>query len=180
MSLYKEFKDTLVYDLQKNMEKSNIFEVPRIDRVVVSMWIGSLATRKQVKDFSDLISNLSKITGQKPTLINAKKSVSSFKLREWMPVMLKTTLRRQRAYDFLERLNKLTLPRVRDYNWLSPKKFDWMWNYNIGFSDQNVFPELSPDEIYTPQGVQVSIVTTTTSDEEAKKLLKSLWFIFNQ
>lgn len=178
MNLYKEFKEKISYDLQKDMWKSNILAIPRIEKVVVSMWIWTLVTKKWVKDFSDLIDNLKKITWQKPTVVNAKKSVSTFKLREWMPVMLKTTLRRQKAYDFIDRLNKLVLPRVRDFEWISSKKFDWRGNYNIWFKNQTVFPELSPEEIITQHGIQVNITTTTTSDEEAKKLLKSLWIIF--
>ncbi len=178
MSLYKEFKNNISKSLQKDLWKKNILAVPRVDKVVVSMGIWTLVTRKAVKDFSDLIDNLQKITWQKPVVVNARKSVASFKLREWMPVMLKVTLRREKAYDFLEKLNKLVLPRVRDFAWLSDKKFDGKWNYNIWFKDQSVFPELSPEEIITPHGIQVNIWTNTTDDEEARKLLESLWIIF--
>ncbi len=178
MSLYNKFKETGIYDLQKQLWVKNIFQVPKIEKVVVSMWIWSLATRKAVKDFSDLISNMEKITWQKPMIVTAKKSVSNFKLREGMPVMLKTTLRRKKAYDFIERLNKLVLPRVRDFDGLTPKKFDSLGNYNIWFKLQNVFPELSPDEIITPYWIQITIVTSTSDNEQAKALLQSLWLIF--
>lgn len=179
MNLYKDFKEKKIYDLKNKFGLSNIFEVPRVDKIVISMWIWSLATRKWVKDFSDLISNMEVISGQKPTVIKSKKSVSNFKLRDWMPVMLKVTLRREKAYDFLDRLSKLILPRVRDFEWLSSKKFDGNWNYNIWFQNQSVFPELFPEDIKTPHWLQVNIVTTTTDDDKAKELLKTLWIIFN-
>ncbi len=178
MSLYNDFKENIVYKLKDKLWKSNVLEVPRIQKVIISMWIWSLSTRKWVKDFTDLISNLEKITWQKPTLVNAKKSVSNFKLREWMPVMLKTTLRREKAHDFIDRMSKLVLPRVRDFDWLSSKKFDWNWNYNLWFVNQSVFPELSPEEITTPFGIQVTIVTSTTDDSNAKSLLEEMWLIF--
>jgi len=180
MGLYQDFKEKIMYELKEKLWKKNIHEVPKIDKVVVSMGIGSLATRKGIKDFSDLEKNLATITWQKPVLIRAKRAVSNFKLRKWMPVMLKVTLRKKRAYDFLERLVKLVLPRVRDFKWVSPRKFDWWWNYNIWFTSQTVFPEIHPDDIKTPMGVQVSISTTADTDEEAKVLLEHLWFVFEK
>lgn len=178
MSLLKTFNKETVPKLKKELGKTNVFEVPKIDKIVVSMWIWSLATRNNVKDFSDLESNLATITWQKPVIVKSKKSVASFKLREGMPVMLKVTLRREKAYDFIERLVKLVLPRVRDFTGLSDKKFDGKWNYNLALESQIVFPEISPDEITTSKGIQVNINTTTADDQEAKKLLESLWIIF--
>lgn len=178
MSLYNDFKEKIILNLKKDLGQKNVNAVPKIDKVIVSMGIWSLATRKWVKDFSDLISNLEKITWQKSQTIFSRKSVSNFKLREWMPVMLKTTLRREKAYDFIERMRDLVLPRVRDFEGLSKRKFDWNWNYNIGFPNQTVFPELSPEEIVTPYWIQITIVTTTSNDEKASKLLQSLWLIF--
>ncbi len=180
MSLYKEFREKIRYELKDKLNKKNIHEVPQIEKVIVSMGIGSLVTRKGIKDFSDLEKNLATITGQKPVIVRAKRSVSNFRLREGMPVMLKVTLRKKRAYDFIERMVKLYLPRVRDFKWVSPRKFDWWWNYNYAFLNQTVFPEIHPDDIKTPMGVQVNIVTTTDSDEEAKILLESLGFIFEK
>ena len=180
MSLYKEFKEKIRPQLKEKLWKKNIHEVPQIEKVIVSMGIWSLVTRKGIKDFSDLENNLATITWQKPVVVKAKRSVSNFKLREGMPVMLKVTLRKQRAYDFLERMIKLYLPRVRDFKWISPRKFDGFGNYNYAFLDQTVFPEIKPDDIKTPMGVQVNIVTTTDSDEEAKILMESLGFIFEK
>jgi large subunit ribosomal protein L5 len=180
MSLYKKFKEEIRKELKEKLGKKNIHEVPQIDKIIVSMGIGSLVTRKGIKDFSDLEKNLATITGQKPVVVRAKRSVSNFKLREGMPVMLKVTLRGKRAYDFIDRMVKLYLPRVRDFKGISPRKFDGFGNYNYAFLNQTVFPEINPDDIKTPMGVQVNIVTTTDSDEEAKTLMESLGFIFEK
>lgn len=179
MNLYAAFKKTIKQALQKDLEKANIHEVPSVDKVIVSMGIWSMATRKWAKDFTDLETNLATITGQKPHLIKSTKSISNFKLREDMPVMLRTTLRWEKAHDFITRLVILTLPRVRDFQWLSSRKFDGQGNYSIWFKDQSVFPELPFENVKTPMGVQVTITTTTYEDDEAKKLLKALWIIFD-
>ncbi len=162
----------------KSLWKTNIHEVPAIDKVVVAMWIGSLATRKWMKDFSDLQENLRLLTGQQPQMILSKKSVSNFKLREWMPAMLKCTLRWKRAYDFIERLVTMSFPRLRDFEWLSPRKFDWHGNYSLWFKDQSAFPELNPEDIKTSLWMQVTICTSSSSDTDAKVFLESLWILF--
>lgn len=118
------------------------------------------------------------ITGQKPQMILSKKSISNFKLRENMPVMLRCTLRNKKAYDFLERVIQLVLPRVRDFQGISPKKFDGHGNYTLGLVSQAVFPEINPEELTTPIGVQITIVTTTTVDAEARAFMESIGFIF--
>lgn len=180
MTLYNDFKSTWKANLKEKLSKKNIHQTPVIDKVVVSMWIWSLVTRKWVKDFSDLEDNLKAITWQKPQLIKSTKSISNFKLREDMPVMLKVTLRKKKAFDFLERLNTMVLPRVRDYDWLKVKKFDWKWNYNMWFKNQVVFPEIEPEAIKTSMWIQVTICTTADDNSDAKELLKTLWFIFNE
>lgn len=180
MSLYASFKTTGKKQLQEKLGKSNIHEVPVIEKVVVAIGIWSLATRKWIKDFSDLEKNIMTITWQKPHMILSKKSISNFKLRENMPVMLRTTLRGQKAYDFIERLVTLVLPRVRDFHWVSNKKFDGHGNYSLGFPSQAIFAEISPEDVTTNAGVQVTIVTSTVVDAEAKALLQSLWIIFVQ
>ncbi len=179
-SLYNKFKEKIRYELKEKLGKKNIHEVPQVDKVIVAMGIGNLATKKGMKDFSELEENLAKITGQKPVIVKAKKSVSNFKLREGMPVMLKVTLRREKAYDFLERLNTYVFERVRDFKWLSEKKIDNQANISFGFKDQTVFAELTPDEIKIPQGVQVTISTTSDSKEDTKALLESLGFLFTK
>lgn len=180
MSLYNTFKSTIVTDLFKELKKDNIHQVPKIDKVVVAMWVWSLATRKWVKDFSDLESQLIAITWQQPHMILSKKSVSNFKLREGMPAMLKVTLRWERAYGFIERMSILTLPRVRDFSWVSSKKFDGNWNYSMWFKSQAVFAEIVPEEIKNQMWVQVTISTTADTDTDAKSLLQHLWIIFEK
>ena len=179
-SLYKRFKEKIRYELKEKLNKKNIHEVPQVDKVIVAMGIGNLSTKKWMKDFSDLEANLAKIAWQKPVIVKAKKSVSNFKLREWMPVMLKVTLRKDKAYDFLERLNTYVFERVRDFKWISEKKIDSQGNLSFGFTDQTVFAELTPDEIKIPQGVQVTISTTSSNKEDTKALLESLWFLFTK
>jgi len=177
-SLYNVFKDKIVYELKEKLGKKNLHEVPKIDKVIVAMWIGNLSTKKWVKDFSNLESNLAKITWQKPVIINARKSVSNFKLREGMPIMLKVTLRREKAYNLLERLNTYAFERVRDFKWIPERKIDKQGNLSFGFKDQTVFAELTQDEIATPQGIQVTISTTSNVREDTKVLLESLGFLF--
>ncbi len=180
MSLYKVFKEEKRKNLQKKMEKKNLYEVPEVEKVIVAMGIGNLSTKKWVKDFSELENTLAKITGQKPVLIRAKKSVSNFKLREGMPIMLKVTLRGEKAYDFIERLVTYVFPRSRDFEWVSPKKIDKWWNISFGFKDQTVFAEIHPDEIKTPQGIQVTISTTSDSPSDTKLLCEELWILFTK
>lgn len=180
MSLQKQFKDTLKEDLKKRLKKENIHEVPQLIKVTVAMGIGSLATRKGMKDFSNLEQILATITGQAPEMIHSKTSVSNFKLREDMPVMLRTTLRWRKAFDFIERLTGFVLPRVRDFEGLSPKKFDWHWNYNLWLKDLVVFPEVDPDEFKVPMGLQITLTTTADTDEEWQALLESLGIIFDK
>lgn len=178
MNLYKTFKGEGRVNLQKKLKMKNIHEVPEVEKVIVAMGIGNLSTKKGMKDFSELEETLAKITGQKPVLIRAKKSVSNFKLREWMPIMLKVTLRGEKAYDFIERLVTYVFPRSRDFNWVSPKKIDKWWNISFGFKDQTVFAEIHPDEIKVSQGIQVTISTTSNNPSDTKELCEELWILF--
>lgn len=178
MSLYKQYHDKIKHDLKRKLELKNIHQVPKIEKVIVSMWIWSLTTRKGIKDFSDLEDNLKKVTWQKPVIVKSKKSISNFKLREDMPVMIRVTLRGKKAYDFIERLVKMYLPRVRDFQWINPKKFDWKWNYSIWFDSQSIFAELTPEEIKTIHWVQINIVTSCSLDEQAKELFWHVGLIF--
>ena len=164
--------------LQTKLGVKNINAVPEIDSVVVTMWIGSIVTRKWHKDFEEFEKNLTKITGQKPHVIKSKKSISNFKLREWMPVMLQSTIRKSRAIDFLDRFCKLVLPRVRDFEWINKRSFDQQGNLNIGIKNYNIFPELGVDAITVPMWVGITIVTTTTDKEQSQALLEELWFVF--
>jgi len=178
MSLYDTFHKTIKKDLWAKLGKKNLHQVPAISKVVVSMWIGSLHTRKWIKDFTDLQDNLAIITGQKPFMIKSKQAISNFKLREGMPSMISVTLRGKKAYDFLERLRVLVLPRIRDFNGLNPKSFDKMGNYSIGLKDQSVFPEINYEDLQTLCGLQITIVPTTSSVPESKELMRSLGLVF--
>lgn len=135
-------KSELFAKLKDHLNLKNINQAPKVDKVIVAMGIGSLVTRKGHKDFEEFERNLIRITGQKPVLIKSKKAISNFKLREGMPVMLKVTLRGERAYDFLDRFCKLVLPRVRDFSGISKKSFDPKGNLNLGLQNYNIFPEL--------------------------------------
>lgn len=142
------------------------------------MGIGSLVTRKWQKDFSEFEKNLIKITGQKPHMSKSKKAISNFKLREDQPVMLKSTLRKQKAVDFLERLIRVVLPRIRDFAGTSIKSFDKEFNLNIGIKNYNIFPEFGIEDVTIPMGLGITIVTTAKNLEEAKALLEDFGFVF--
>lgn len=178
MNTLASFTTNILKNLQQQLGIKNINAVPKIDKVIVAIGIGSLATRKSLKDFDEFEKILLKVTGQKARVLKSKKSISNFKLREGMPVMLQTTLRRQKAYDFLDRFVKLVMPRMRDFSGLSDKNFDGQGNFNLWLPNYNIFPELSLDDVVTPMGLQITIVTTTKDNIQAKTLLQSLWFIF--
>ncbi len=172
----------MVIDYKKNLQKrlnlENINSVPSIESVVVTMGIGSIVTRKWHKDFEEFEENLKKITWQKPRMIKSKKSISNFKLREGMPVMLQCTIRKNRAMDFLVRFYQLVLPRVRDFDGLNKRSFDSQANFTIWLNNYNIFPELWLDDVTTPMGLWITIVTSTNKKEESQALLEEIWFVF--
>lgn len=178
MVTIQEFKKTGIKELQKKLSLKNIHEVPQVDKVIVAIGIGSLATRKSHKDFSEFQDNLAKITGQYPRMILSKQAISNFKLREGLPVMLQVTLRKDKAYDFLWRLTTLVLPRVRDFTGLTSRNFDKQANLNMWLPNYNIFPELGLEDVTIPMGIQITIVPTTNDKDQAKELLKTLGFIF--
>lgn len=178
MNTLEAFNANVIKNLQKQLGIKNINAVPKIDKVIVGVGIGSLSTRKSLKDFDEFEKIITKITGQKSRVFKSKKAISNFKLREGLPVMLQTTLRKQRAYDFLDRFVKLVMPRIRDFSGLSEKNFDGQGNYSIWLPNYNIFPELSLDDVATPMGLQITIVTTTKDNTHAKALLQALGFIF--
>ena len=176
---YTEFKKDLHTRVVKKIGAKPPHQAPRIDKVIVSIGVGSLHTRKGVKDFSEFEKNLTAITGQKPTMVMSKKNVSNFKLREGMPSMMTVTLRGKRAYYFLFKLMSIVLPRVRDFSGLSVKSFDHHGNYSLGLKTYEIFPELHPDNITLPTGLQVTIATTSDSKEDTKALLEEYGFVFH-
>ena len=171
-------KSELFAKLKDHLQLKNINQVPKIDKVIVSMGIGSLVTRKGHKDFEEFEKNLIRIAGQKPVLIRSKKAISNFKLREGMPVMLKVTLRGVRAYDFLDRFAKMVLPRIRDFSGVSKKNFDPKGNLNLWLQNYNIFPELGVDDVNLPMGLQLTIVSTAGTPEASQALLQEIGFIF--
>ena len=171
-------KSELFAKLKDHLQLKNINQVPKIDKVIVSVGIGSLVTRKGHKDFEEFEKNLIRITGQKPVLIRSKKAISNFKLREGMPVMLKVTLRGVRAYDFLDRFAKMVLPRIRDFSGVSKKNFDPKGNLNLWLQNYNIFPELGVDDVNLPMGLQLTIVSTAGTPEASQALLQEIGFIF--
>ena len=170
----KEYKKRL----QERLNIKNINAVPHVDSVIVSMGIWSIVTRKWHKDFEEFEKNLTMITWQKPRLLKAKKAISNFKLREGMPVMLQCTLRWNRAEDFLDRLCKLILPRIRDFEWTNKRSFDNQANLNMWIRNYNIFPELWVDDVTIPMWIGITVVTTTNDKEESQALLEEIWFVF--
>ncbi|MCS6983140.1 MAG: 50S ribosomal protein L5 [Candidatus Absconditabacterales bacterium] len=166
-------------NIQKEMGLANIHQVPRILSVVVAMGIGSLASRKGVKDFSQLEKNLHTITGQRPYYIYSKKAVSNFKLREGMHSMLKVTLRGYKALAFLMKIQKIVLLRNRDFVGLSKKSFDGRGGYSFGLKSITGFPELHPDDVQLDPGMQVTISTSSPNPGVTQKFLEHLGFIFS-
>ena len=161
--------------LQQNGYK-NILEVPKLQKIVINMGLGEAV--QDSKKVASAVAALSKITGQKPVITRASKSVAGFKLREGMPIGCKVTLRRDRMYEFLDRLITIALPRVRDFRGLSPFSFDGCGNYAMGLKEQIVFPEINYDKIDTIRGMDIIFVTSAKTDDEARELLRKFDFPF--
>ena len=156
--------------LMQEFGYQNPMQVPRLDKIVVNMGVGEAV--QDVKKMDAAVGDLTAITGQHPIVIRARRSIATYKLRENMPIGCKVTLRRQRMYEFLDRLITVALPRVRDFRGVSPKSFDGRGNYALGLKEQLVFPEIDYDRIDTVRGMDVVIVTTAKTDAEARALLK--------
>ena len=170
MSRYRDFyKDTVVDALIKKFGYKNINEVPKLEKIVINMGVGE--AKENVKVLDSAVSDLEKITGQKPIITKAKKSVANFKVREGMPIGCKVTLRGERMYEFADRLINLALPRVRDFRGVNPNAFDGRGNYALGIKEQLIFPEIEYDKIDKVRGMDVIFVTTARTDEEARELL---------
>ena len=176
--LYKEYQAKVVPTLSKNLGYKNVFQVPKVHKVVVNTCIPAQgADLKQALE--DAKKELAVITGQKPAETKSKKSISNFKLRKGQAIGAKVTLRGDRMYEFLERLIKMALPRIRDFRGISPKAFDGHGNYTLGVQDQSIFPEVDLDKIKRNVGFDITIVTTARTNEEAKALLTELGIPFS-
>ncbi len=176
--LRETYNNDLRPQLLKNLGLKNVMEVPRVQKVVVNMGLGEAI--QNVKILESAAEELSTITGQKAVITKAKRSIASFKLREGMSIGCMVTLRRDRAYEFLDRLINIALPRVRDFKGVSPKAFDGRGNYTLGIREQIIFPEIDLDKIDQIKGLNISIVTSAKNDEEGRALLAELGMPFKK
>jgi large subunit ribosomal protein L5 len=176
--LKKLYKDKLRDALRKQLELKNIHEVPQLEKIVVNCSIGSQAERKQA--IEDATNEVTQITGQKPMVTFSKKAIASFKLRAGEPVGVKVTLRGNRMYDFLMRLVKTAMPRIRDFRGVAPRAFDGRGNYTLGITDQSIFPEVELDKVKRTLGFDVTFVTSTNNDDHARELLRALGMPFRK
>lgn len=173
-----KYNEELAPKLHKDLQLSNVMQVPRVEKVVVNMGVGEAI--QNIKLLESAVEELSKITGQKPVITKAKKSIAGFKLREDMPIGCMVTLRRERAYEFLDRLINIALPRVRDFKGVSPKAFDGRGNYTLGIREQIIFPEIDLEQIAKIGGLNISIVTSASTDEQGRALLSELGMPFRK
>jgi len=164
--------------LKERFEIQNPMRIPKVEKIVVNMGVGEAAVNSRALDGA--MRDLSRITGQKPQMRRARKSIAGFKIREGMPVGARVTLRGERMWEFLDRLISIALPRVRDFRGVSPNSFDGKGNYALGFREQLIFPEISYDDIDTTRGLDVAVVTTAETDEEGRELLRLLGMPFRQ
>lgn len=176
--LRKRYNDEIIAALTKKFGYKNVHEVPKLNKIVINMGMGDASHNSKAID--SLTKQLTNIAGQKAVVTKAKKSIASYKLRAGMPVGAMVTLRGERMYDFLQKLNCVVFPRIRDFRGISSKSFDGRGNYSIGLKEQSLFPEISYEEMDMVQGMDISIVTTAKNDEEAKALLEELGVPFRK
>src|SRR6056300_1295225 len=174
--LHTYYKETLTPQLMEKLELKNIMGVPKITKITLNMGVGEAVTDKKV--MAHATSDMTQISGQKPIVINSRKSVASFKIRDGWPVGCKVTLRRERMYEFLDRLVSIALPRVRDFRGVSAKSFDGRGNYSMGVKEQIIFPEIEYDKVDAIRGMDITITTSARTDEEGRALLDSFNFPF--
>jgi large subunit ribosomal protein L5 len=170
--LFEKYHKEILPRLAEKLGRTNRLSLPRLEKIVVNMGVGKAASEK--KHLEDALDAMRQITGQKPLTTLSRKSIANFKLREGQAIGCKVTLRGKRMWEFLDRLVSIALPRVRDFRGLDPDGFDGRGNYNLGLTEQLVFPELNPDKFTTPQGMNVTLVTSAQSDDEARELLRGL------
>jgi large subunit ribosomal protein L5 len=176
--LKEQYRSELHGRLKDELGLTNPMQVPRPEKVVINMGVGEAS--KDAKLLDGAIKDLTTISGQKPAMRRARKSIATFKIREGMPVGASVTIRGDRMWDFIDRLTSIVLPRIRDFRGLNPKSFDGRGNYNFGLTEQLVFPEIDYDDIDTTRGMDITIVTTAKDDEQGRALLTALGFPFRQ
>ena len=177
MARLKDFyKDSVVKSMTEQFGYTSVMQVPRIEKIILNMGVGEAVADKKVME--NAVGDMEKIAGQKVVVTKAKKSVAAFKIRDDYPVGCKVTLRRERMYEFLDRLVTVAIPRIRDFRGVSAKSFDGRGNYNMGVKEQIIFPEIEYDKIDAIRGMNITITTTAKTDEEAKALLAAFSFPF--
>src|SRR5665647_1987234 len=176
--LKTKYREDIVKGMANEFKYANVNEVARLTKIVVNMGVGEAA--RDSKLIEGAIADLTVITGQKPQITKARKSIAQFKLREGMPIGAHVTLRGDRMWEFLDRLLSLALPRIRDFRGLSPKQFDGKGNYTFGLTEQSMFYEIDQDKIDRVRGMDITVVTTSTTDDEGRSLLRRLGFPFKE
>ncbi len=176
--LRDKYQSEVIPAMQQKFGYANVMEVPRLEKIVLNMGVGRAIQNAKMLDAA--AGDLAIIAGQKPIITHARKSISNFKLREGMPIGAKVTLRGDRMYEFLDKLMNINLPRVRDFRGVSPKSFDGRGNYSLSVKEQLVFPEIDYDKVEQIQGMDITVVTSARTDEEAKALLEFLGMPFRQ
>jgi large subunit ribosomal protein L5 len=174
--LQEQYKKEILPALQKELGMTNPMQVPKIEKITINMGLGSALGDKKI--LQSALEEMSLISGQKPMTCNARKSVASFKLREGNPIGCKVTLRKERMYEFLDRLVNIAIPRIRDFRGLNEKSFDGRGNYNMGLTEQIVFPEIDFEKVTRTRGMDIAITTSATNNDDAKKLLAMFNFPF--
>ena len=170
------YRESIIPALREQFSYANVMQVPRIEKITLNMGVGEAVGDKKILD--NAVSDMRLIAGQKPIVTMARKSVAAFKIREGWPIGCKVTVRRDRMYEFLDRLINIAIPRIRDFRGLSPRAFDGHGNYNLGIKEQIIFPEIDYDKIDAIRGLDIAITTSATADEEARALLAGFKFPF--
>jgi large subunit ribosomal protein L5 len=176
--LKQKYQDEIVPSLMNKFNYKSIMEVPAVEKIVINMGVGDAVQNSKALDSA--VEELALISGQKPMITRAKKSIAGFRLREGMPIGAKVTLRGERMYEFLQKLVSVSLPRVRDFRGISKKAFDGRGNYTLGVKEQLIFPEINYDKVSKVRGMDIVIVTTSNTDEEARELLAQLGMPFQK
>lgn len=176
--LKEKYKNEVIPALMEKFQYKNVMEVPKLEKIVINMGIGE--AKDNPKALESAVNELSLITGQKPIVTKAKKSVANFKIRQGMNVGVKVTLRGEKMYDFLDKLMNISLPRVRDFRGVNPSSFDGRGNYALGLKEQLIFPEIEYDKVDSIRGMDIVIVTTAETDEEAKSFLELMGMPFKK
>ena len=176
--LQEKFQNELIGEIQKKLGMKNKMEVPRITKITLNMGVGEAVADKKVMEHAR--ADMEKVSGQRPVTTLARKSVAGFKIRDGYPIGCKVTLRRERMYEFLDRLVNIAIPRIRDFRGLNPKSFDRQGNYSIGVQEQIIFPEINYDEVDALRGMDITITTTATDAEQGKALLEAFNFPFKK